>query len=97
MAKAYWINTFRSVSDAEKLARYVELAGPAMAASGGRFLARGIPAAAFEAGIMERTTIIEFDSVEEAVATYTGPAYQAALQALGDGAIRDIRIIEGVA
>ena len=97
MPKAYWINTFRSVDDPEKLARYVELAGPAMAASGGRFLARGIPAAAFEAGILERTTIIEFDSVEQAVATYTGPAYQAALQALGDGAVRDIRIIEGVA
>ena len=96
MAKAYWINTFRSVSDAEKLARYVELAGPAMSASGGRFLARGTPAAAFEAGVIERTIVIEFESVEKAVATYEGPAYQAALEALGDGAVRDIRIIEGV-
>lgn len=96
MPKAYWINTVRSVRDVEKLARYVELAGPAMAASGGRFLARGTPAAAFEAGVTERTTVIEFDSVEQAIAAYTGPAYQAALQALGDGAVRDIRIIEGV-
>jgi uncharacterized protein (DUF1330 family) len=96
MPKGYWINTFRSVSDAEKLARYVELAALAMTASGGRFVARGTPAAAFEAGVMERTIIIEFDSVEQALATYTGPAYQAALQALDGGAVRDVRIIEGV-
>ena len=66
-----------------------------MAASGGRFLARGLPAAAFEAGTVARTTLIEFASLEQAVATYNGPAYQAALRALGDGAVRDIRIIEG--
>jgi uncharacterized protein (DUF1330 family) len=90
---AYWINTFRSVSDEERLAAYVELAGPAMLAGGGRFLARGLPAAAFEAGIVERTTLIEFPSVEAALSTYQGRAYQEALRVLGDGAVRDIRII----
>ncbi len=96
MAKAYWINTFRSVSDADKLAAYIELAGPAMRASGGRFLARGLPSAAFESGAIERTVLIEFDSVEQAVATYHSPAYQDALRALGDGAERDLRIVEAV-
>jgi len=94
MAIAYWINTFRSVSDPERLAAYVELAGPAMRAAGGRFLARGMPAAAFESGIVERTTLIEFPSVAAALAAYESPGYQAALQALGDGAVRDLRIIE---
>jgi uncharacterized protein (DUF1330 family) len=93
---AYWINTFRSVSDPEKLAAYVELAGPAMRVSGGRFLARGMPSRVFESGAMERTIVIEFDSVEQAVATYEGPAYQEALRALGDGAERDVRIIEAI-
>ena len=96
MAKAYWINTFRSVSDPAKLAAYIELAGPAMRGSGGRFLARGLPAAAFESGAIERTVIIEFDSVDQAVAAYNSPAYQDALRALGDGAVRDLRIIEAV-
>jgi uncharacterized protein (DUF1330 family) len=96
MAKAYWINTFRSVSDPERLARYVELAGPVMRDSGGRFLARGEPARVFESGAMERTVVIEFDSVDQAVATYESPGYQAALAALGDGAERDLRIVEGV-
>ncbi len=94
MTKAYWINTFRSVSDRQKLAQYIELAGPVMRQSGGRFLARGQPARVFEAGVDERTVIIEFDSVEQAVAAYESAGYQEALRALGDGAERDIRIIE---
>ena len=96
MAKAYWINTFRSITDDVRLAAYVELAGPAMRAAGGTFLARGLPAAAFESGIVERTTLIEFASVEAAVAAYHSEGYQAALAALGDGAERDLRIIEAV-
>lgn len=95
MAEVYWVNTFRSISDQERLASYIELAGPAIRAAGGRFLARGLPARAFESGIVERTTLIEFDSVEQAVAAYSSPAYQQALAALGDGAERDLRIIEG--
>ncbi len=93
MPKAYWINTFRAVHDPDKLAAYAELAGPIMLAGGGRFLARGMPAAAYELGIVERTTVIEFPRVEAAIAPYEGAAYQAALVALGAGAARDIRIV----
>lgn len=94
---AYWVNTFRTVTDDAKLAAYADLAGPAIRAAGGRFLARGKAAAAFEQGVPERTTLIEFDSVEQAVAAYHSPAYQEALAALGDGAERDIRIVEAIA
>lgn len=93
---AYWINTFRVITDPDRVAAYAELGGAVMRAHGGRFLARGLPAAAFEAGVIERTTVIEFDSVEDAVAAYRSGAYQHALEVLGDGAERDIRIIEGV-
>lgn len=93
---AYWVNTVRDVKDAGKLARYAELAGPAIAALGGRFIARGLPEAAFEEGVLERTAIIEFPSVEAAVAAYESAAYRTALAALGDGAVRDIRIIPAV-
>ena len=96
MPKAYWINVFQSISDPERLQRYIELAGPAMRAAGGRFLARGNPAAAFESGAIERTTLIEFPSVEAAVAAYQSQGYQAALEVLGDAAERDLRIIEAV-
>jgi uncharacterized protein (DUF1330 family) len=96
MAKAYFISCYRKISDPEKLAAYAKLAGPAIAAGGGRFLARGTPSKVYEAGQAERTVIIEFDSVEQAIATHESPAYQAALAALADGAIRDIRIVPGV-
>lgn len=97
MAKAYWINASRSIRDPDKLAAYVELAGPAIREAGGRFIARGQPVKVFEAGVMERTTLIEFDSVEQALAAHESPAYQEALRALGDGAERDLRIVEGAA
>lgn len=96
MTKTYWVSTYRSISDAEKVAAYAKLAGPALTGAGGRFLARGEPAAAFELGLKQRCVLIEFDSVEQAVAAHDSPACQAALDALGDGAERDIRIIEGV-
>ena len=95
MPKAYWVSAYRAVKDPEKLAAYAKLAGPALTAGGGRFLARGEPAAVYELGLKQRTVLIEFDSVEQAVAAHDSPAYQAALAALGDGADREIRIIEG--
>lgn len=94
MAKAYWISCYRSVSNPDKLAAYAKLAGPAIAAGGGKFLVRGMPAKTYEAGLNQRTVMIEFDSVAQAMATHDSPAYKAALDALGDGAERDIRIVE---
>jgi len=96
MAKAYFISVYRQITDPVKLAAYAKLAGPALEAGGGRFLARGIPAQAYEAGQLERTVIIEFESVAQAVAAYESAAYGQALEALGDGAVRDIRIIAGL-
>jgi uncharacterized protein (DUF1330 family) len=97
MAKAYWVTCYRSISDPEALAAYAKLAGPALAAAGGRFLARGNAANAYEAGLTERTVLIEFDSVERAVAAHESDAYQAALKVFGQAAERDMRIVEGLA
>ena len=97
MAKAYWISAYRSISDPDKLAAYAKLAGPSIAAAGGKFLVRGTPAKVYEAGQNERTVMIEFESVAAAIAAHDSPGYQAALAALGDGAVRDIRIVEAAA
>ena len=91
---AYWISIYREIRDQAKLDAYAELAGPAIREAGGTFLARGIPAAAYEDGLVERTVLIGFDSVDAAVAAHESPAYQEALAALGDGVVRDMRIIE---
>ena len=96
MAKTYWVTAYRSISNPDALRAYAELAGPAIQAGGGRFLARGNPGKTFESGLMQRLVIIEFDSIEQATATYNSPAYKEALRALNNGADRDIRVIEGV-
>lgn len=87
---------YRSIRDERALAAYAKLAGPALEAAGGRFLARGLPARFYEGGCNQRTVIIEFESLAKAVAAHDSPAYQKALEALGNGADRDMRIVEGV-
>jgi uncharacterized protein (DUF1330 family) len=96
MAKAYWVVTYRKIKDQNKLAAYAKIAGPAIQGAGGRFLVRGVPSKTHELGMMERTVVTEFDSLEKAIAAHDTPGYQEALRALGDGAERDLRICEGV-
>ena len=95
MPKGYWIITFRSVSDPARLAGYVDVAGPVLAAAGARFIVRGTPVAVYEAGLAERTVVIEFESVAKAVEVYESADYQRSIEALGDGAERDVRILPG--
>jgi uncharacterized protein (DUF1330 family) len=95
MPKAYWVTVYRSISDPRKLEAYAKLAPPAVTPFGARYIARGTAAAAFESGQKERIVISEFPSLEKAIAAYNSPAYKEALKALGDGAVRDIRIVEG--
>ena len=97
MPKAYWISTYHSVHDPEALAAYAKLAGPALTSGGGRFLARGIPAQVYEKGLSQRTILIEFDSVAQAIAAHDSAPYQEALRVLGKAVDRDLRIIDGSA
>jgi uncharacterized protein (DUF1330 family) len=95
MGKGYWIACYRSIGDPDAVARYAALATPVLIAAGGRFLARGMPAHVFEGGTHQRTVVLEFDSVERAVAAYKSEAYQSALRLLQGAAERDLRIVEG--
>lgn len=96
MAKAYWLSCYREIKDPDALAEYAKLAGPAIAAAGGRFLARGGKQETHEAGLDQRTVIVEFDSFEQASGAYASDGYKAALEKLGNGAERDLRIVEGL-
>jgi len=96
MAKGYWIATYFSVSNPDALAEYAKLAGPAIMAGGGKFLARGTAAKVYEKGIKQRVVLIEFDSVDKAAAAHDSLGYQAALKVLGNAVERDLRIVEGL-
>jgi uncharacterized protein (DUF1330 family) len=96
MAKAYWVTTYRSISNPDKLAAYSALARPAVEAAGGKFLIRGMPAETWESGMKQRTVVVEFPDLKTALAAHGTPGYQAALQALGKGSVdRDMRVVEG--
>jgi uncharacterized protein (DUF1330 family) len=96
MAKGYWVTFYRSISNPAALAEYAKLAGPPIQAGGGKFLSRGVAKQAFESGVPERSVVIEFDSVEKAIAAYESPEYQAAVKVLKGAVERDVRILEGV-
>jgi uncharacterized protein (DUF1330 family) len=96
MPKAYWIAAYRSVRDPEALAAYAKLGGPALLKAGGRVLARGNPAQVYDGGLNQRTVLIEFDSVAQAVAAHDSPGYQEALRILGNAVDRDLGIVEAV-
>jgi uncharacterized protein (DUF1330 family) len=97
MPKAYLVVAYRSIKDQEKWSAYAKLAVPAIQKAGGRFIARGMPARTYEKGLKERIVIVEFDNLQQASAAHDSPGYQEALRALGDGAERDMRLVEGVA
>jgi len=96
MAKAYWIAAYRSIRDQQALAAYAKLAVPAIQAAGGRVIAAGMPARVYESGVDQRTVLVEFDSLAQAIAAHDTPGYQEALRALGNGVDRDLRIVEGI-
>jgi uncharacterized protein (DUF1330 family) len=97
MKKGYWVVAYKSISDEPAVKAYGALAVPAVQSFGGRFLTRSTSQVQpYEAGLQQRTVIVEFDSYDIALTAHKSEAYQKALQALGSGAERDYRIVEGV-
>ncbi len=97
MPKAYWVVTYRSITNPDAMTEYAKFAGPAISAAGGRFLARNTPAKTYESGMHQRVVLIEFDSIEQAIAAHDTAGYKDALKALGTGNVeRDVRVVEGV-
>lgn len=97
MPKAYWVVCYRAIRNPDALAAYAKIAGPAVQAGGGRFLVRGTPAKTYEGGLNQRTVVVEFDSLDKAIAAHDSAGYQEALRVLGDAADRDMRVVEAPA
>lgn len=97
MAKAYWIAFYKSIKNPDQFAAYAKVAPAAIQAAGGKFIIRGMPAKTYELGMNQRVVMIEFDSLEKAIAAHDSPGYQEALRVLGDAVDRDLRIVEGMA
>jgi uncharacterized protein (DUF1330 family) len=92
--KAYWVSCYRSIKNPDGVAAYAKLAGPALRAKGGKYLALGVANEVYEAGMKQRMVIIEFPSLQAAIEAHDSPEYQAALKVFNNAAERDFRIIE---
>jgi len=99
MAKGYWVVCYHSIKNQEAFQAYAKLAAPAIQAAGGKYLVRGNPAKVYESGLNQRVVLIEFPSLQQALACHDGAAYEEALKPLagGDAVKRDMRIVEGIA
>ncbi len=95
MPKTYWI-TRAEVTDAEAYKRYAEAAGPAIAAHGGVYLARGGKSEVMEGEARPRNVVIMFPDFASAKACYTSKEYQAARQNRLDAALFDCVLVEGL-
>ena len=97
MAKAYWVVCYHSIKNQDAFQAYAKLAAPAIQAAGGKYLVRGNPAKVYESGMNQRVVLIEFASVQQALACHDAAGYQEALKHLaGDVVKRDMRIVEGM-
>jgi uncharacterized protein (DUF1330 family) len=94
--KGYWVVCYQSVSDPDAIAEYSRLARSAVQASEGQVIVSSNHAKTREAGLDQRVVIIEFESLEKAIAAYDSDVYKVALKALGKAAQRDFRIVEGL-
>lgn len=95
MPTALWI-AHVDVTDAEAYGRYAKEAGPAIAAHGGVFLARGGRYVQLEGNDRARNVVARFPSLEAAVKCYNSPAYQAALSHAKGASVRDLMVVEEI-
>ncbi|HZW89907.1 MAG TPA: DUF1330 domain-containing protein [Myxococcaceae bacterium] len=96
MKKGYWMVAYTSISDESAVKAYGPLAVTAIESFGGRFLTMSASQVQpQEAGLPQRVVLVEFESYAVALATHESEAYRKALRALGSGAVRDFRIVEG--
>ncbi len=90
---ALWI-AHVTVSDADAYGKYAELAGPAIAKHGGRFIARGGRFVQLEGKERPRNVVAKFETVEDAVACYNSPEYQEALSHARGASERELLVVE---
>lgn len=95
MPTALWI-AHVEVTDPDAYALYAKGAGPALAAHGGVFLARGGRHVQLEGNDRARNVVARFPSLDAAVACYHSADYQAALVHAKGASVRDLVIVEEI-
>ena len=95
MPKTYWIARV-DVSDPETYKKYVETAKQAFERYNAKFLARGGRTEVMEGKARARNVIIEFASMDDALACYNSPEYSAARKIRQPVSEGEFVFVEGV-
>jgi uncharacterized protein (DUF1330 family) len=95
MPKAYWIARV-DVRDPETYKLYVETAKPAFERYQAKFLARGGRTEALQGEARARNVLIEFSSMEDALACWNSPEYTRARAIRAPVSTGDFVLVEGV-
>ena len=95
MPKAYWIARV-DVRDPETYKKYVETAKPAFERHKANFLARGGRTEVLQGEARARNVLIEFPSMDEALACWNSPEYTAARAIRGPLSEGEFVLVEGV-
>ena len=90
---ALWIANVK-VTDEESYMKYAALAGPAIKAHGGYFIARAGRYVQLEGNDRPRNVVAKFPTVEDAEKCYNSNAYQEALNHARGASERDLIVIE---
>ena len=92
---AYWVSEYREITDETRMTAYAALGRPALEAAGGRFLARSLPEQLYEAGVGDADGGDRVRVGRGGPGRPRQPGVPGGAAALGDGAVRDIRIVPG--
>lgn len=92
---AYWMSKVQ-ITDEAGYGEYAKRAGPAIEKHGGRFLARGGKCVTLEGDDYPRNVLVQFPSLDQAVACYRSKEYQEAWEFQKNAASRLVCIVEGV-
>jgi uncharacterized protein (DUF1330 family) len=95
MPKAYWI-AHVTVTDPAQYQKYADAAPKAFAKYGAKILARGGRSHQAEGEGRPRNVVIEFASLEDAIACYNSPEYQDARANRLSAGQAEIVFVEGV-
>ena len=96
MSKSYWVATYQTIGDLEKLKKYAEVVTPVIKSFGGQALVRGGKYQILEGENFIRTVIWEFPSYQKAIECFESKKYQEGWSLASEITSRNLLIIEGV-
>ena len=96
MSKSYWVATYQTIGDLEKLKKYAEVVTPVIKSFGGQALVRGGKYQILEGENFIRTVIWEFPSYQKAIECHESKKYQEGWSLASEITSRNLLIIEGV-